>query len=293
MDGLCAAWVTRKGLRELDVMDNEMTIIGAHYQNPIPNYDYQPEDHVYIVDFSYPREELKALAQKCNVIVLDHHDTAKTQLAGLWEEVPGHFVFSDILSGAGLAWEWFFGSHTVPFIVSRVQDRDLWQFQYSDTIPFSLALQDHNRKHDLDFWEEMYTGDEWLLQGCFPSPLVARMIEKGKVLQENLQHQLETFIAKKKFKIIRWHDFDVALFNTVTLISELGEYAYQQLNIDFSMSYFINADGRVIFSLRAPKFGVHVGDVAGKHGGGGHAASAGFSLDGIKGMKFLSDLYLS
>ena len=293
MDGLCAAWVTRKALRERGVSDSDMKIISAHYQTPVPNHDYQPEDNVYIVDFSYPREELKALALKCHVTVLDHHDTAEQQLASLDMEVPGNFVFNQELSGAGLAWTWFFGDQQMPFIVSRVQDRDLWQFHYHDTIPFSLSLQDHNRKHDLDFWEAMHAPKDWKVIGNFPSPLVENMIEKGMVLHENLQHQLETFIAKKKYKIIRWHDFDVALFNTPTLISELGEYAYKKLDVDFSMSYFINADGRVIFSLRAPSYGVHVGEVARKHGGGGHAASAGFSLDSIKGMKFLSDLYLS
>jgi c-di-AMP phosphodiesterase-like protein len=66
----------------------------------------------------------------------------------------------------------------------------------------------------------------------------------------------------------------------------MGEYAYQQLPVDFSMSYFINQDGDVIFSLRSLKgTGFNVGEVAVELGGGGHQPAAGFKMSIGAGLK--------
>lgn len=293
MDGLCAAWVTLTGLRRQGFSDDEIVAIPAHYNNPLPELELQKSDAVYIVDFSYPRDILIALAERCQLTVLDHHDTAAKALSGLSDEVSGNFVFNMEMSGAGLAWKWFFPTTPMPTIVQMVQDRDLWQFNLPDTKAFSTVLQNHPRRHDFAFWDEMLGSIDWSCGQECQSQVVNDMIAMGHILLGPVEGQLINFIDHKHYKIIVWHGHRVALFNTTVLMSELGEIAYQKIDIAFSMSYFINQDGRVVFSLRAPKGGVHIGELAKQHGGGGHQASAGFSYDGVKGLKFLSDLYLS
>lgn len=293
MDGLGAAWATLTGLRRLGVSDEEVVTIPAHYNNPLPELELQATDDVYIVDFSYPREVLVELAHRCQLTVLDHHDTAEKALKGISDEAPGNFIFDMEMSGAGLAWQWFFPTVPAPLIIQMVQDRDLWQFKLSDTKAFSTILQNHPRRHDFAFWDEMLGSVDWTQGEHCQTKLVQEMLEKGRILLEPLEGQLQNFIDRKHYKIIEWHGYRVALFNTTVLMSEMGEIAYQKIDVDFSMSYFINQDGRVVFSLRAPKGGVHIGELAEQHGGGGHQAAAGFSYDGVKGMKFLSDLYLS
>ena len=58
--------------------------------------------HIVIVDFSYNRETLEAMAQEAaSLQVLDHHITAQDALAGL------PYAYFDLKkSGAVLAWEW-------------------------------------------------------------------------------------------------------------------------------------------------------------------------------------------
>lgn len=280
MDGLCAAWVTWHALQNKRAVDeSNITLKAVHYQNPIPEFDYHPQDTVYIVDFSYPREELILLNHKCKVVVLDHHASAEKQLADL------PFAYFDMnKSGAGMAWEYFYGTATeMPYVVAMVQDRDLWKSELPGTKAFSTALQDDPRRHDMAFWASMVNDHS----------VVRELIVEGTVLVNQVNGILKNFIEKEKYKIITWCGYKVALFNTTSLFSEMGEYAYQQLPIDLSMSYFINQEGRVIFSLRAPKGGVNVGELATRFGGGGHAGASGFSYEGIKGMKFLNDLYLS
>ena len=40
-----------------------------------------PGEAVYVVDFSYPRDILHSLGEKCDLIVLEHHKTAMDELA--------------------------------------------------------------------------------------------------------------------------------------------------------------------------------------------------------------------
>lgn len=280
MDGLCAGWVTWNALiNKFNTPQEDIAVEAVHYQNPLPDFDYQKEDTVYIVDFSYPRDVLVALAEKCNVVVLDHHDSAEKQLADL------PFAYFDMdKSGAGMAWGYFYPEYPVPLVVQMVQDRDLWKFEVSDTKAFSTALQDDPRRHDFDFWTKLVAEDP----AIFPS-----LMEKGHMLLDQLDGILKNFIEKKKYKIVTRNGYQVALFNTTSLFSEMGEYAYQQLPIDFSMSYFIGNDGRVIFSLRSPRGGVNVGEIATALGGGGHINAAGFSFDICQGGEFLMQLYSS
>lgn len=279
MDGLCAAWITWHALQNKRAVDeSDITLKAVHYQNPLPEFEYQPQDTVYIVDFSYPREVLVMLNHKCKVVVLDHHESAEKQLADL------PFAYFDMeKSGAGMAWEYFYGSTTeMPTVIQMVQDRDLWKFELPGTKAFSTALQDDPRRHDMDFWTSMVNDYS----------VVRELIVEGTVLVNQLNGILKNFIEKKKYKIVKWKGRQVALFNTTSLFSEMGEYAYQQLPVDFSMSYFINQDGDVIFSLRSLKgTGFNVGELAVEMGGGGHQPAAGFKMSIGAGMAFLSELY--
>lgn len=294
MDGLCSAWVALNGLRQLGFNDSEIVNIPAHYNKPLPELELQPTDAVYIVDFSYPRDVTIALAKRCQLTVLDHHETARTALHEISNEAPGVFVFDMEQSGAGVTWNWFFPNIPMPSFVQMIQDRDLWRFNLPDSKALATVLQNHPRRHDMAFWDEMLGPIDWTQGQLHQTKLLDELLEKGRILLEPLEGQLKSFIDHKHYKIIQWHGYRVALFNTTVLMSELGEVAYEKIDVDFSMSYFINQDGRVVFSLRTHKNGpVHVGAFAVEYGGGGHQAAAGFSCDGIKGFKFLSDLYLS
>lgn len=67
------------------------------------------DQRVVIVDFSYARPTLEALAAETKeLLVLDHHITAEKALAGL-----PYAYFDQTKSGAVMAWEWAHGSAQV------------------------------------------------------------------------------------------------------------------------------------------------------------------------------------
>ena len=77
MDGFGAAWVVWK------YFGGEVGMHAAGYGSPPPEVGGRD---VVIVDFSYKREVLEALAKEArSVLVLDHHKTAQEDLAGVAE----------------------------------------------------------------------------------------------------------------------------------------------------------------------------------------------------------------
>src|SRR5688500_6169509 len=77
IDGLAAAWVVHRALGD------DVEFVYASYGQDPP--DVAGRD-VVIVDFSYKRPVLEAMAARArSVLVLDHHKSAAEDLAGLPE----------------------------------------------------------------------------------------------------------------------------------------------------------------------------------------------------------------
>lgn len=104
-------------------------------------YGKLPEDrwfvdkHVFVVDFSFPRDVLEHMKDAArSLVVLDHHKTAEEDLRGL-----PYAIFDMNRSGALMTWQYFHGSH-VPRLIQHLSDYDLWQFTMQDTRPFIHRL---------------------------------------------------------------------------------------------------------------------------------------------------------
>lgn len=97
--------------------------------------------HIFVLDFSWPRDALLAMAARAKTIqVLDHHDTAKEDLRGL------EFAsFRADKSGCTMAWERFHPNNPVPKAFLFIQGRDIWNFDLEGTEEFCLALDSEPR----------------------------------------------------------------------------------------------------------------------------------------------------
>jgi oligoribonuclease NrnB/cAMP/cGMP phosphodiesterase (DHH superfamily) len=130
----------------------------ASYGDPAPTDEEVRGRDVYVLDFSYPREELERMNAAClnndelagrydgKLLVLDHHKTAQADLAGL-----PFCTFDMSKSGAVLAWEHFHpppmnlsGTARLPVVIPElfayVQDRDLWRWELPHSREVSAAL---------------------------------------------------------------------------------------------------------------------------------------------------------
>jgi len=148
-DGLGAAWAVHKALGP------DVEFVAAKYGDLTVVTAASPElrgRDILIVDFSYPLEVLRAMAQEArSVLVLDHHATAQEDLVqvptpdelGAFSTykgfasgcLPGHnlaAIFDMKRSGAGLTHDYLNPGKPRPRIIDLIEDRDLWKFKFGD-----------------------------------------------------------------------------------------------------------------------------------------------------------------
>lgn len=251
-DGFAGAWVARRKLGD------EAKYIGVVYGEPIP--ETNPEDNVYIIDFSYPRDELIKLAEHRGVVVLDHHKTAEQDLGDL-----PFATFDMEKSGAMLAWEYFFRTESPPPVLRHIEDRDLWRFALSGTMEISSALRSYPQtfpQWDLLMWK------------------TAHLMGEGFAILRAIEVQVQRTVGLSRERSVGGHLVPVA--NATCYQSEVGEALCEQFpGSPFSATYMDRADGKRVWSLRSPngQDGFDVGSLAKTLGGGGHHNAAGFTTN--------------
>lgn len=236
---------------------DDATYIPVFYHKPMPEIPDGAE--VYILDFSYPREELLRLHSRTVLTVIDHHKTAAEELRGLG------FAFFDMeKSGAVLAWEYFNPEIPVPKILLRIQDRDIWRWQYKDTkdVLSMVTLAGEN----FDLWDDLENNYE-------------DTIKNGKAVSAYQDHCVKKGVEPDKFKIVTYKGHKAALVCCTHMVSEICNALCltPMLGVDFTIGFFITPEGTAALSFRSDgNFDVSV--LAKELGGGGHKPAAGASM---------------
>ena len=223
---------------------------------------------VYICDFSYPKQALERLRNSVNtLVILDHHKTAQEAL----KDFPGA-IFDMNRSGAMITWNYFHPGVTPPKLLEYVQDRDLWlkKFPETDIIAGAIPLL----RGDMAQWDAVAT---------VPEDLQA-LYTKGLVIDQYKKVQVENDL--KAVTILPYRGYKAGVRNYTANASDIGEAIYERMDVDISMTYFIDSEGMAVVSFRSKRGSVDVGALAKEHGGGGHMAAAGMRVD----LNFLSEL---
>jgi len=243
MDGFGAAWALWKRFPQARFV-------------PVKHGFPQPEglerQHVVMVDFSYHRDDILALADcTASLQILDHHITAESALADL-----PYAYFDMDRSGAVLAWEWAH-AQPVPWLLQYVQDKDLWRWQLPHSREISAALASY--PFDFVIWEQLQF-DTVKVEGT------GILRAENNLIDKLVQNPVMVSLA----------GYMVPAVHSPVLASQIGE----QLAARHAFGVIWHQkDGRRYFSLRSKSGGISVSEIARQYGGGGHMHAAGFSLE--------------
>lgn len=198
---------------------------------------------VIFADVMLDIDTMDYLASICKSLkVYDHHDFAKRDwlVHGGKTRCATKIVYDELYNGR----------HNE--LVEYVNDRDLFFKKLPDTDAVFLALQ---------------TATDAELEWAFANG-VSRLIKKGKELQR--QHMAKVDEAFKGVKVIEWQGFTVGFTHDIDfgLISDVGNKACRELNIDFYINRNLLDDGTYTYGLRSIKGNVL--EICKKFGGGGH-----------------------
>ena len=217
---------------------------------------------VFLLDYAYKRPQMEALcAEAKKVIVLDHHITAVTSLAGLDKEYSNLELHLDMdRSGAMMAWQ-YFHQQPAPKLIECVQDRDLWRWQIEDSMDLNTGLMSHT--FSFEDWHQ-WANDE---QAC------QRLIEEGAAINRFRRQMIEQNKKSAVMGYIAGHHVPIVNCPRAIVSELVGELAEGH---PFAAGY-MDKGARRSWSLRSTKQGEDVAKIAELFGGGGHPTAAGFA----------------
>ncbi len=255
-DGFGAAWAVRRRY------GNGVRFHPGAHGRPAP--DCHGED-VLLVDFAYPRAQLETMADSArSVTVLDHHQTAETDLQPLLASGRIQGEFDMARSGAAMAWDWCFPGQDRPRLIQHIQDRDLWQFRLQGTREITAMLFSHEQVFEV--WDS-------LAQALEDPAGREQLIAIGETLERKHRKDVADLIrATGRTMVIGGETVPVANVPYM-YVSEAGSRMSE--GEPFAACYFDTPHGRK-FSLRSQPDGRDVSVIAEAYGGGGHPRAAGF-----------------
>ena len=258
MDGTAAAAAVRH--RHPDV-----ELLPRNHGDPVPTTI--KGKRVYIVDFSYNPDTLRAMGEQAGELLwFDHHKTA----IPIQDDV-GFGVIDLNESGATLTWKQLFPDRPVPDILGYVRDKDIWLWELPDSREISAALSeaDDILNPANPFWERLLAG--------LPASEWETLVERGRYSRRLLQRKYQE--AATKGFAVELEGIRFFAVNWTSDASGLGEYIYKELGHQAAL-VFSYTGTQWSFSLRSDT--VDVSEVAVKFGGGGHRGAAGFRRDDIE-----------
>ncbi len=236
--------------------------------------DYYPANHgdvfpevagreVYIVDFSYKREQLIQLCEQAKTVtIIDHHISALKELRGLDDVIQNlTLVFDMQHCGAVLSWS-HFHTDSVPELLLDVEDRDLWKHQRDDSGAVNAALDSY--PFDFSLWQQWATDPQGRKELVREGKAIMRF--KRQLIDRYKKRAVEGLIAGVKIPVVNC---------PAVIVSEVvGELS---IGYPFAAGYQ-DGGGVRSWSLRSNgDDGDDVSIIAARFGGGGHRNAAGFS----------------
>lgn len=220
-----------------------------------------PDTVVYTVDCTIL---VKECLEKGNVVIsLDHHISVFEEMNEVAKENQNYtYVFNNDLSGATLAWAYFFPGESVPKWLLLVEDTDLWTKKFEDSQYFvNWSAMQRNKPEVL---LELFTNENSL----------AVCLEKGKSIQDLNDHYLSAYKERAKPLHIKCGEHKIPAYNSTFLQNDIATM-FADRDQGVAIAFSIREDG-VGMSVRSAKDSkISALEVAQCFGGGGHRNSAG------------------
>lgn len=232
---------------------------------------------VHVLDFSFDPEQLTAMSEQAeSVTLLDHHQTAHDRLRCMSCGPKLRLLFDMRKSGARLAWEHFHPCQPVPYLIERIEDRDLWNWRFDDSREF-LAVLD-TQGFDFGAWHDLR------LRAEQPDALAA-ILEQGRALRRQFEG-LVASSARGAFELTLLGHRTLAVNAPSEFTSDLGNILALRTGT-FAVVFKLDGAQSVKVSLRSLR-GFDVSQIALRFGGGGHPQASAFRLPMARFTEFLA-----
>ena len=220
---------------------------------------------VYILDFSFSAEVMRAIdIQAAKLVLLDHHKSAAELLSGFVCRC-GVVHFDMKKSGARLAWEFFLPDSPIPDLVRFVEDRDIWVWQFPESPAFLAALD--MEPQDFVRWADIAAFSPAQLQG---------FMARGQAMDEKFT-KLATDLAQDA-RPVTFNGHSGLMVNVPSVFHSLVGDILARKSGTFALLWSAHKSGVIKVGLRS-RSGFDCIPLASSMDGGGHAQACGFKME--------------
>ncbi|MBH1979821.1 MAG: phosphoesterase [Comamonadaceae bacterium] len=231
---------------------------------------------VYILDFSFSTEILRAIEERAaKLVMLDHHKSAAEKLTGFACRC-GVVHFDMSKSGARLAWEFFHPEQPVPALLQYIEDRDIWKWEFPESAGFLSALD--MEPQEFSRWQEI---------AAFTPGQLTQFMARGAAMDEKYR-KLAADIAEGAQPLV-FNGIEGLMVNAPGMFHSLVGDLLSAKTGTFALMWSAGAKG-VKVGLRAQRNFDCIA-LAESMGGGGHAQACGFKMGAERLVELLSGVF--
>lgn len=284
-DGMCSGFWVYKDVEIIDGYASEF--IEIDYRMKFPMEIIQPNEQIYIVDFSISPEEMKELLKITkDVTWIDHHKTAIETYKEFEYNLRG--VRYDGIAGCMLTYCYLHHmtrrgqgeiksfdlsmTENAPMFTKLIADWDVWKFDFGDnTRYFQTAFQAYDFKPNSKKWLKFFEEDDFEQEMISEGIVMTRY--RDSWAKEYMKMGFETIFEGHKCFAVNLGMANSDYFKSLPK----GEY-------EILMPFSFNGD---LFKVSMYSEFVDVSEIAVKYGGGGHKGASGFQCTELpfrKGM---------
>lgn len=242
-------------------------MIGIDYNDALDLELVTPFETVYVVDFSFNRDEMDKLNKYVDLIWIDHHKSAIEKCDGLI--IKGNREIGK--AGCELTWEYIHGDIPLPKAVYYLGRYDVWDHSDENTLSFQYGMREYDDTRPdtaIMFWEHLFHMD---YQGLF------HIIDRGKLIMQ-YQARQDANYAKAMAYELEFHGYRAVIMNKPMTNSLAFKSVYDPDKHDIMIAFGVKPDG-IKYTLYCDKPDIDVSIIATTYGGGGHQGVAGFYSD--------------
>lgn len=272
LDGHCSGAVVK-------FFHPECELFPINYGHDFPWNSISPSEQVFMVDFALqPFADMKRLAKLCNLIWIDHHQTAIEDYEKIGMEIPG--IYRSGTGACELVWE-YLSKNPWPLAVQLLAEYDVWNHSDEHTLPFQYGMRlkktDPREGAAMELWRSLFED----------GGMVPTIIHEGKTILE--------YEAQTNAKFCKDFFFET-IMPAYPVTNEIPPgYRAICINKGFTNSKVFDSvwnpgkyDIMITFcrlplpkyqwtvSLYSDKPDIDCGAIAKGFGGGGHKGAAGF-----------------
>ena len=244
-----------------------------------------PNSSVVFLDVTPP---ILLLSSSHSYIIIDHHKNAMLELIRNKPNQPYYnillyaekgFPENNMMSGCMLTWK-YMTNDMYPSIVYHVGNKDVWNFNDSNTEPYCLGYESYI--NDISDTQEI---DKFIDILLTTNDMDENIIQKGNELIEGYKEEANKYFIENRLKLTV-ETYDDITYNIIDITCpDIHLYKYL---IDISNDYYDDQHvlrilkeqngNKKTYSLRSLYSNFTVDNIARYYGGNGHEKAAGYSI---------------